>query len=53
VTKINRELGWKPAERFKTSIRKTIQWYLDNRDWLKNVTSGAYTEWMRKNYDLI
>lgn len=50
ISKIVRELGWKPAETFDTGIRKTVQWYLDNRDWVNNVQSGAYREWMEKNY---
>jgi dTDP-glucose 4,6-dehydratase len=51
ATKINRELGWKPAETFETGIRKTVQWYLDNQDWVKNVTSGAYKDWVEKQYE--
>jgi dTDP-glucose 4,6-dehydratase len=50
ATKIHRELGWKPAESFETGIRKTIQWYLDNQDWVRNVTSGDYKNWIEKNY---
>ena len=50
ATKINRELGWKPAETFETGIRKTVQWYLDNPEWVRNVTSGAYKNWMEKQY---
>jgi dTDP-glucose 4,6-dehydratase len=48
--KIERELGWKPAETFETGIRKTVQWYLDNQDWVANVQSGAYRDWVEKNY---
>lgn len=48
--KIERELGWKPAETFETGIRKTVQWYLDNQDWVGNVQSGAYLKWVEKNY---
>jgi dTDP-glucose 4,6-dehydratase len=48
--KIERELGWKPAETFATGIRKTVQWYLENQDWVSNVQSGAYREWVEKNY---
>jgi len=48
--KIERELGWKPAETFETGIRKTVQWYLDNPDWVANVQSGAYREWVAKQY---
>ena len=50
ATKINRELGWKPAETFETGIRKTVQWYLDHQDWVNNVTSGAYQQWVDKQY---
>jgi dTDP-glucose 4,6-dehydratase len=49
-TKIHRELGWKPAETFETGIRKTVQWYLDHPDWVANVQSGAYREWVAKQY---
>jgi len=50
ATKINRELGWKPAETFDTGILKTVQWYLDNQEWVQNITSGAYTEWVTTQY---
>ena len=50
ASKIERELGWKPAETFETGIRKTIQWYLENQSWVTNVQSGAYREWVEKNY---
>jgi dTDP-glucose 4,6-dehydratase len=50
ATKINRELGWKPAETFETGIRKTVQWYLDNQEWVKNITTGAYKDWVTKQY---
>jgi dTDP-glucose 4,6-dehydratase len=50
ASKIERELGWKPAETFETGIRKTVRWYLDNQDWVQNVTSGAYREWVDKQY---
>ena len=43
--KLERELGWKPAETFESGIRKTVQWYLDNDAWTENVTSGAYRTW--------
>jgi dTDP-glucose 4,6-dehydratase len=48
--KIERELGWKPAETFDTGIRKTVQWYLDNQEWVNSVQSGSYRQWMEKNY---
>jgi dTDP-glucose 4,6-dehydratase len=50
ATKINRELGWKPAETFETGIRKTVQWYLDHQNWVRNITSGAYKDWVDKQY---
>lgn len=48
--KIERELGWRPAETFDTGIRKTVQWYLENQEWVANVQSGAYRDWVEKNY---
>jgi dTDP-glucose 4,6-dehydratase len=48
--KIERELGWRPAETFETGIRKTVQWYLDHADWVADVQSGGYREWVSKNY---
>ncbi len=48
--KIERELGWRPAETFETGIRKTVQWYLDHADWVANVQSGGYREWVAANY---
>jgi dTDP-glucose 4,6-dehydratase len=50
ATKISEELGWKPEETFETGIRKTVQWYLDNQDWVANVQSGEYKNWLNKNY---
>jgi dTDP-glucose 4,6-dehydratase len=48
--KIERELGWRPAETFATGIRKTVQWYLDHADWVADVQSGAYRDWVAANY---
>ncbi|NJA04852.1 dTDP-glucose 4,6-dehydratase [Methylomonas sp. UP202] len=48
--KLERELGWKPAESFETGIRKTVEWYLANQDWVQNVMSGEYQSWLDKNY---
>ena len=48
--KIEQELGWRPAETFSSGIRRTVRWYLDNREWVENVTSGAYREWVQKHY---
>ena len=50
ASKIERELGWKPAETFETGIRKTVEWYLENQSWVANVQSGTYREWVEKNY---
>ncbi|MGF6526686.1 dTDP-glucose 4,6-dehydratase [Variovorax sp. PvP013] len=49
--KLERELGWKPAETFESGIRKTVEWYLANGEWVRNVQSGAYREWVEKQYD--
>ncbi len=49
--KIERELGWRPAETFESGLRKTVQWYLNNDDWIAGVTSGAYREWTARHYD--
>jgi len=48
--KLERELGWKPAETFETGIRKTVAWYLANADWVANVQNGNYLEWTTKQY---
>ncbi len=48
--KLERELGWKPAETFDTGIRKTVQWYLDHPQWVAHVQSGAYRDWVQKQY---
>ena len=48
--KLERELGWKPAETFESGIRKTVQWYLANPDWVAHVQSGAYRDWVQKQY---
>ena len=49
--KIEQELGWRPAETFDTGIRKTVQWYLAHPDWVAHVQSGAYRDWVMKQYD--
>jgi len=49
-SRIERELGWRPRESFETGLRKTVQWYLDNDDWVRGVTSGAYRNWLTLNY---
>ncbi len=48
--KIERELGWRPAETFDSGIRKTVQWYLTHGDWVANVQSGGYKDWVAANY---
>ena len=48
--KMTQELGWKPAETFETGIRKTVQWYLDNPEWVTHVQSGAYRDWVDAQY---
>ncbi|WP_343583236.1 dTDP-glucose 4,6-dehydratase [Herbaspirillum sp.] len=48
--KIERELGWKPAETFESGIRKTVQWYLSNPQWVANVRSGDYLKWIEQQY---
>lgn len=48
--KLEKELGWKPAETFETGIRKTVQWYLANPEWVAHVQSGAYREWVQRQY---
>jgi len=51
--KLEAELGWKPAETFETGIRKTVRWYLDNPEWVAHVQSGAYREWVDKQYAVV
>lgn len=48
--KLERELGWKPAETFETGIDKTVRWYLDNQAWVDEVASGEYRKWVEANY---
>ncbi len=50
AAKIEHELGWKPAESFESGIRKTVSWYLDHQDWVANITSGMYRDWVEKHY---
>jgi dTDP-glucose 4,6-dehydratase len=51
-TKIRKELGWEPKETFATGLRKTVQWYLGNSDWLDAVKSGSYRQWIRSHYGI-
>lgn len=48
--KMQRELGWTPAETFDTGLEKTVRWYLDNPDWIRHVQTGEYRDWIQKNY---
>ena len=48
--KLEKELGWKPQETFETGIKKTVQWYLDNQEWVNHVASGEYRNWLEKQY---
>lgn len=50
ASKINKELGWKPSVTFEEGLEKTINWYLNNGEWLQNVTSGAYKDYYEKQY---
>jgi dTDP-glucose 4,6-dehydratase len=50
IAKIERELGWQPRETFASGLHKTIQWYLENSQWVEHVTSGSYREWIRQQY---
>jgi dTDP-glucose 4,6-dehydratase len=50
ASRIAREIGWRPAETFETGIRKTVRWYLDHPEWIDNVTSGRYQDWVENNY---
>ncbi len=50
ASKIERELGWKPLETFETGLRKTVEWYLANTDWVQGVVSGEYQNWLQQNY---
>jgi dTDP-glucose 4,6-dehydratase len=50
ATKIERELGWRPLETFESGIRKTVRWYLENEEWVRDVTSGGYGKWIETHY---
>ena len=50
ATKIQNELGWTPAETFETGIRKTVEWYLNNSEWVNRVKNGEYQSWLAKQY---
>ena len=46
----NGQVGWEPTETFETGIRKTVRWHLDHPDWVTNVQSGAYRDWVQTQY---
>jgi dTDP-glucose 4,6-dehydratase len=50
ASKLEAELGWRPAETFESGIRKTVQWYLENHQWINGVVSGSYRDWLKKQY---
>ena len=50
ASKIQHELGWEPTETFESGLKRTIEWYLDNTDWVRHVTSGDYRQWVEKQY---
>jgi dTDP-glucose 4,6-dehydratase len=51
ASKIARELGWTPAESFASGLRKTVDWYLDNPEWVERVISGSYRNWIQQQYE--
>lgn len=53
ATKLKNELGWEPSLQFEEGIEKTIRWYLDNQEWLNNVTSGDYQRYYEEMYNII
>jgi dTDP-glucose 4,6-dehydratase len=48
--KIERALGWRPRETFETGLEKTVRWYLEHDEWVRDVTSGSYRQWIAKHY---
>lgn len=50
ISKIERELGWRPHETFESGLRRTVRWYLDHPQWVADITSGAYREWIERHY---
>jgi len=51
ATKLNKELGWEPSLQFEEGLSKTIDWYLSNQDWVKNITSGSYQQYYHNQYN--
>jgi dTDP-glucose 4,6-dehydratase len=49
-SKLHEELGWSPAESFTSGLRKTVAWYLENREWSERIRSGEYQTWIREHY---
>jgi dTDP-glucose 4,6-dehydratase len=50
--KIERELSWRPKETFESGLQKTVRWYLENENWVNEVTSGSYRQWIAKHYSV-
>jgi len=50
ASKLSRELAWQPSQQFESGLRKTVRWYLDHADWIENVQTGAYLDWINQNY---
>ena len=50
AAKLQREIGWRARETFQTGLRKTVQWYLDHPEWIEDVVSGGYQQWIEENY---
>jgi dTDP-glucose 4,6-dehydratase len=51
-TRIRTELGWSPKESFETGLRKTVQWYINNPEWIRRVRTGEYRQWIKSNYNM-
>ena len=51
ANKIKNELGWEPSLQFEEGMEKTVDWYLENEEWMKNVTSGEYQNYLQKQYN--
>ena len=50
ASKIQKDLGWIPQESFSTGLRKTVEWYLNNQEWVKRIQSGEYQNWIKQQY---
>jgi dTDP-glucose 4,6-dehydratase len=51
ISKIERELGWRPSVSFEQGLDRTVRWFLEHADWVRRVRSGAYREWISQNYE--